>query len=156
MNLRALIIASTVAIAVAACGPQERPPEDSGTWVGTITTEGNVTTVINESGSVWEGRARLVEDLSIGVESGEDAYMFGRITGLYATDDEIFVVDEQIPVVRVFDMEGWHLRDIGGAGQGPGEFQRPRFVTGSPDGRIFVLDGRGRRINVYGPGPEDI
>lgn len=53
---------------------------------------------------MWEGWARLVEDLSIGVESGEDAYMFGRITGLYATADEIFVVDEQIPVVRVFDM----------------------------------------------------
>ena len=38
-----------------------------GTWVGTITTEGNVTTVINEAGSVWGGAATLVEEASIGV-----------------------------------------------------------------------------------------
>ncbi len=46
-----------------------------------------------------------------------------------------------------------HLRDLGSEGQGPGEFQRPRWVAGTPDGRIFVTDRRSGRINVYGPEP---
>lgn len=156
MKRRPAVAASVLAFSLTACAAQESGSDPADTWVGTITSEGNVTTVVNESGSVWGGNARLVEDLSIGVETGDEAYMFGRITGIYATDDEIFVVDEQVPVVRVFDMEGRHVRDLGAAGQGPGEFERPRFVTGAPDGRIFVIDGRGRRINIYGPGPDDI
>ncbi len=62
MNLRSIAVVSVVALAVAACGPQEGTTNVDGTWVGTITTEGNVTTVINESGSVWGGTATLVEE----------------------------------------------------------------------------------------------
>ncbi len=56
-----------------ACGPQESSPDTNDSWVGTVTTEGNVTTVINESGSLWGGTATLVEEASIGVESGGDS-----------------------------------------------------------------------------------
>ena len=72
MNLRSIVAVSVVALVVAACVPQESSPGADGTWVGTITTEGNVTTVINESGSVWGGTARLVEEMSIGVDIGDD------------------------------------------------------------------------------------
>ena len=54
-------------LSLAACATQE---DANGAWVGTTTTEGNVTTVVNESGSVWGGTATLVEEASIGVESG--------------------------------------------------------------------------------------
>jgi len=81
-----------LAVLATACGPQESSPEADTTWVGTITTEGDVTTVINESGSVWGGTARLVEEASIGVESGPEEHMLGQITALYATDDEIYVL----------------------------------------------------------------
>lgn len=138
-------------LAVAACGPQDGPPESDGNWVGTVTTEGNVTTVVNESGSVWGGPATLLEEASIGVESGADEYMLGYVPGIYADGDEIFVIDNQVPIVRVYDLDGRHLRDIGGAGQGPGEFTNPCQITGSPDGSIFVLGpaANGGRINVY-------
>ena len=56
----AVLILSLLA---AGCGAPDTTPDADGTWVGTITTEGNVTTVVNESGSVWGGTARLVEDL---------------------------------------------------------------------------------------------
>ena len=55
MNLRSIGAASVVVLAVVACATQEPATDTDGTWVGTITTEGNVTTVVNESGSVWEG-----------------------------------------------------------------------------------------------------
>ncbi len=71
MNLRSIVAASVVGLAVVACAPQESATDTDGTWVGTITTEGNVTTVVNESGSVW-GDVELVEEASIGVLDGDD------------------------------------------------------------------------------------
>ncbi len=118
-----------------------------GEWRGTITTEGNVTTVVNESGSVWGGNARLVEDVCIGVESGDDVYMFGLIDSVGATEDRIYVLDDQLPAVRVYDHSGRHLFDFGGAGGGPGEFNNPVVMAVDPGGRVLVQDLS--RINVF-------
>ncbi len=146
--MRRLLLVPTLLIA-GACSSAD-PALDDGTWVGTITTEGNVTTVVNESGSVWGGTARLVEEVSIGVEAGEEAYMFGRILGLAATDDRIFVLDSSIPTVRVFDAEGTHLYDIGRQGSGPGEFRRPSDIkVSSSADRLYVRDDSLRRIAVF-------
>ncbi len=128
-----------VMLAVAACAEPEAPDTD-GTWVGTITTEGNVTTVVNESGSVWGGTARLVEEASIGVETGREEYMFARITALAADDRHIYVVETRPPVVRVYDLDGTHIRNIGTRGQGPGEFAFPESIVVMPDGRLMVRD----------------
>lgn len=150
------------ALTTGAASPQSPADTSSeGPWVGTITTEGNVTTVVNESGSVWGGTATLVEERSIGVESGEDAYVFGRVRDVYATEDEIFVIDGEIPMVRVYDMQGQHLRDLGRQGQGPGEFERPLSITATTNGRILVLDAGTLlqpkpRISVFGPGPNEV
>ncbi len=146
------------ALAAAACGDGRGQQTPDGTWVGTITTEGKVTTVVNESGSVWGGAAKLVEELSIGVETGDDEYMLGYVPGMYADDDEIFVIDRQIPIVRVYGHDGRHLRNVGGEGQGPGEYTNPCQITGSPDGRIFVLGpaANAGRINVYDADGETI
>jgi len=123
MNLRSIVVASAVALAVVACGPPESAPDADGTWIGTITTEGDVTTVVNESGSVWGGPASLVEEASIGVESGPDEYLFGQIGGVWADEDRIYIADYQVPAVRVYDTSGRYLFDIGSRGQGPGEYE---------------------------------
>jgi hypothetical protein len=92
MNARSIVVASVIGLAAAgACGPRKDSPVGEGAWVGTIATEGSVTTVVNEAGSVWGGTARLVEEASIGVETGADEYMFGNISGLWASEDRIFV-----------------------------------------------------------------
>ena len=119
-------------------------------WRGTITTEGNVTTVVNESGSVWGGTATLVEESSIGVASGPEEYMLAQISALYATDREIYVLDSGTSKVRIYDLAGNHLRSFGREGQGPGEFGRfPADVAVGLGGRIFVNDHTNRRINIY-------
>ncbi len=143
------VVAAVVAsLSLIACAAADSSLDD-GSWVGTITTDGSVTTVVNESGSVWGGAARLVEELSIGVEAGADEYMFGEIISLYADADSIFVVDRQAPAVRVYDHEGRHRRDYGSAGQGPGEYTRPSTVGTTSDGSVLVLDDRAHRINAY-------
>jgi len=149
MNSRPGLTALLAALAVAACGPSAAPDEVDSVWVGTITTEGNVTTVINESGSVWGGTARLVEEASIGVDAGPDEYMFGTIGSVSAANGRIYLVDSQVPAVRVYDLDGSFVGNIGGQGQGPGEYEGPALVTAHLSGRVFVYDSPSRRINVY-------
>ncbi len=145
INLRPVVVVAVsvvVALATFACGPQQAATATDGTWVGTITTEGNVTTVVNESGSVWGGTATLVEEASIGVEVGEDPYMFGGISGIWATDERIYVVDSGIPAVRVYDHDGTFVRTLGGEGQGPDEYVAPEVLAADQAGRVLVLDYR--------------
>ncbi len=145
------IAVGLMTLAALACGTAlERSPGE-GTWVGTITSDGDVTTVVNESGSVWGGTARLVEELSIGVETGEDPYMFGRVRGIAAGNDLLYVLDAQVPTIRVFESDGSYLHSVGQAGQGPGEFERPHAIEVGPRGRIYVQDANERRILVFEP-----
>lgn len=55
-----------------ACSPGAGDEGTGATWAGTITTEGDITRVVNDAGSVWGSNAALVEALSIGVEMGEE------------------------------------------------------------------------------------
>ena len=147
--MRRPLMITALALTVA-CAPGTRESNGNGTWVGTITTEGNVTTVINEAGSVWGGTARLVEEASIGVAVGAGEYMLGEIASLYATDDEIYLLDQSVSTVRAYDLAGSHLRSFGRAGQGPGELGRfTRGMVVGSNGRIYVADLTNQRINIY-------
>ena len=75
--------------------------------------------------------------------------MFGSITGAWATNDRVYVIDAQVPAVRAYDLAGEHLFDIGGAGQGPGEYSRPVAIAVTEDGRVAVADAMNARINIY-------
>ncbi len=113
------------------------------------TFQNGVETVRTVSGSLWGGNATLVEELSIGEEIGREAYLFGSVTGAWATDERIYVIDAQVPAVRAFDLRGQHLFDVGGPGQGPGEYGQPAAIAVTDDGRVMVADPIGARINIY-------
>ena len=149
VRLPALLLAFATAT-FAACAPSEPADNTSdGSWAGTITTEGNVTTVRNESGSVWVGPVELVEKASIGAEGNDREYLFGQVRALTSDGERIFVADSQAALVRVYDWNGMFQFDLGGRGQGPGEFREPKGIGIASDGRILVQDDRLRRINVF-------
>jgi hypothetical protein len=137
MRSREAVVVAAL-LSMAACSSHGPDASGEGTWVGTISTEGGVTTVVNESGSLWGGPATLVEEASIGVETGDDAYMFGDIEGVAMSGERIFVLDRSVPVLRAYDLQGNHLLDMGRGGQGPGEFTNPYLLAASQDGRVFV------------------
>ncbi len=129
-----------------------RSGTESGQWRSETSTDGNVTTVRTLSGSVWEGPARLVEEASIGTADGPEQYLIGEIEALTVGNDRIYLIDRVVPIIRAYDPDGNHLTDIGRAGQGPGEYVRPRALAVHPrNGRLVVRDGRGHRFNVYSP-----
>ncbi len=145
---RPLAVAAALVVAGAGCG--EAPA--GGAWRAAVDTAGGVTTVRTLAGRVWRDTARLVEEASIGAVAGEEAYLLGHVVGLAADGRRIYVLDDQVPVVRVYDWEGRHLRDIGGEGEGPGEFRNPAGVAVGPDGLVYVHDGGQGRITVFTAG----
>jgi hypothetical protein len=90
------------------------------------------------------------EELSVGVEEGEENYMFGGRV-YFNTDDEgnIYVNDWDRKRIQKFDPQGKYLITIGRKGRGPGEFVNawnPRF---DKDGNLYVFDLSNRRISFF-------
>lgn len=148
------VLLLSAALALAACDGGETGGAGAASGAaGEYTVERSeadgVETVHTVSGSRWGGQARLVEELSIGEEMGEDAYLFGSISNAWATDDRIYVVDSQIPAVRAFDHQGNFLFDIGRTGQGPGEYSRPVGIAVKDNGQVLITDLQGARLSVF-------
>lgn len=51
--------------------------------------------------------------------------------------------------LKVYDPDGRFLREVGRAGQGPGEFVNIALVHADSDGRVHVLDPRNTRVSVF-------
>ena len=126
------------------CGEQE--PE----WKGTIEEVDGVTIVKNPIEPLNpEMQIIFEEDLTIGVEEGDENDMFGR--ELYMnTDDEgnFYVTDWERKTVKKYDHEGRYLKSIGRPGQGPGEFQNINEVKFDSEGNIYLNDTVNRRISI--------
>jgi len=143
-------LAAVLALSLAACSGGDTAGGDGREeWQAETTVDGDITTVRTVSGSVWGAPAQLEETLSIGVDQGEAAYMFGRLSGVAGTGDRIYVLDTSVPTVRVYDDGGRHIMDIGSEGDGPGEFRDPDALLVADDGRVFVRDSRQGRITVF-------
>ncbi len=108
-------------------------------------------------GSGW--RLDTEPEVVIGAAEGDERYLFDRITSVRRFDDgRIAVVDLGASRVRVYDARGRHLFDAGGPGEGPGEFQRPWFLTRvadtivvyqSPPARFSWFDDAGAFLRTF-------
>ena len=89
-----------------------------------------------------------MEDLRIGVLEGEPAYMFGNVSDLAVGRDlSLYILDGT--GIRQYDRQGRFVRQIGGRGQGPGEYGSIQGIEVLPDGRLAIWDIGHRRIIVY-------
>ncbi len=85
----------------------------------------------------WEVR----EVVRLGAVDGPPEMSFGRVAALEVDPEgRVYVLDAQVPIVRVFDGEGAYVGDLGGPGEGPGEFQRPGGLLLDEGGRLWVVD----------------
>ena len=77
---------------------------------------------------------------------------FGRVADLEIGDDgSLFVLDGLSRTIRVFDQNGAEVREFGGRGQGPGEFEQPGMLAWGPDGDLWVVDLRNGRLSAFSP-----
>jgi hypothetical protein len=103
-----------------------------------------------EGPGAWGADLHLVEEIRIGRLDGAEEYLFGSVSGIaIGRDGAIHVADTQVPAIRAYDARGRFVRNLGGKGSGPGEYQSIGGIRTLPDGRVTIWDPRQGRISVY-------
>lgn len=78
---------------------------------------------------------------TIGVEHGDERYVFGAIAGVqFDLRGNILVLDGINGLIRSYSQAGEFLDSFGGLGSGPGEFLEPLAFTILTTGEIAVVD----------------
>lgn len=135
--------AASLIVAVACAGAKQ--PAASGD-VSLIESE----TPVWDDATAW--RLADAPAVSIGVDAGDEAYMFYRVRdALRLEDGRIVVTDTGAHEVRFYDQEGAYLHSQGRQGQGPGEYGEPASMElygPTPSGHILVTDSFNGRVNV--------
>lgn len=91
--------------------------------------------------------------VTIGALEGDPSYLFERIVGAsFLSDGSIVVADAGLSVLRVFDERGAFLRQMGGDGEGPGEFRRLRDIWVGAADTITVWDSGALRLTRFSAG----
>lgn len=90
----------------------------------------------------------LIEDLSIGVDYGDENLMFGSVSAVFLDSDQlIYILDWRNDRIQKFDRDGHFLKSILiKKGQGPEEVSMLGSVALHPDGRISLFDRGGSKI----------
>lgn len=92
---------------------------------------------------------KFVEDLFIGIEEGNENYMFNYPVDIDSDSlGNIYVLDWGDSTIRKYDSHGLHIKNIGRKGEGPGELQSPRYLCISDQGNIYVDKGR-NQIEIF-------
>lgn len=138
---------------VAACsGDAPARSDGAGEPTATVRDSAGVSIVENAvPGGLAPAYAELGPlELEIGVMDGDPAYTFSRITAARTLEGgEILVAEGRAQELRVFDAEGTHLRTIGRAGEGPGEFGTVSGLAELRGDTVRVWDGRNRRVSSF-------
>jgi hypothetical protein len=80
------------------------------------------------------------ENLSIGLDEGDENYIFAQISDICADDERnIYVLDSKKTEVFKYDENGLFKLSFGQEGQGPGQFENPRAIATHKD-KIYILD----------------
>ena len=133
----------TMPFLAAACAGDDAPTADY------VINHDGVIPVINHDPPP---AARLDLVVSIGPKTLTDTGSpdeFGRVSSVaLGPNEEVFVADDLNHEVKVFGLDGAHLRTFGREGEGPGEFQTLNSLVWSGD-RVLTFDPDQGRIGEW-------
>ncbi len=121
-------------------------------WRGKIETVDGVKVVHNFEPDPEEPfkPIEFIVDLSIGEEEYDENYMFSAPRDIDAdSQGNIYVLDSREFTIKKYDSQGKHIKNIGRFGQGPGEFDYPRYLCVSEGGNIYVTELLERKVEVF-------
>jgi len=144
--LACLVLAGALAPGVG-CG-EAREPESTHEF--TVTQEDGVTIARTTGGPKYEGELFVYEKvMEILPDPDRPETLFFRVGGrALDPDGNLYVVDSNANRISVFDAGGNWVRDIGRAGEGPGEFQFPNGIE-HVGGLVRVPDMRRRGTHIF-------
>ena len=89
--------------------------------------------------------------LSLGALSGPEEVVFGKISDVRVdARGNIYVLDERLLRLSVFNPQGVFVHSTGRGGRGPGEFRGGLSADMDDDGVLHVADGENARISRFG------
>lgn len=88
--------------------------------------------------------------VSIGSMTGDSVYLFQNVVAArFLSEGRIAVADGGFHVVRVYDAHGAFLRQMGGVGEGPGEFKSVTSMWTTLPDTVDVWDARRIRMTRF-------
>ncbi|MBE0461202.1 MAG: 6-bladed beta-propeller [Candidatus Aminicenantes bacterium] len=82
----------------------------------------------------------LKPELTIGIEEGDENYMFGGIATIEEDEEgNIYVLDFKFRTIKKYDKNGKFIKNIGKKGQGPGEIPQFTVDMALKNGKIYLL-----------------
>lgn len=101
-------------------------------------------------GQGLQAQERRTPRLTIGVFDGPEALSFGYVRDvLLSPEGDVVVIDEMNPEVRLFNVDGRPIGDLGAVGRGPGEFVGAYAGGFDPRGQVHIVDVGNARISVF-------
>ena len=93
----------------------------------------------------------LVESYEvIKLENRDEALVKTYPFGIFVTDNYILLNPDAISPIKLFTRKGQYVADIGGIGQGPGEYKTIHFcMIAEKQKRIYLGPGRANKILTY-------
>jgi hypothetical protein len=151
MRKKSILLAALIAAVLMVCSCRKGADGEGNAGVRTETVDG-VTLVHNPPVPLHPDKTvRFEEEIAFGgEETGPGAVLK---PGNFAIDsrNRVYIYESSDGVIKVFDDKGQFLRDIGGEGQGPGEFVQAFFLGFCPDGRLLVTDFQAQRTSFFSP-----
>lgn len=147
MNTRrsvvSIILFFSAFIMIVSCEKQR--PE----WKGKIETVDGISVVHNFQDDVFKS-IEFVVDLSIGVDEGNEDYMFSYPVDIDSdSKGNIYILDFKETTIKKYDDKGIFIKYIGREGQGPGEFESPYGFCISNKDFIYIADFMSRKIEAF-------
>jgi len=93
----------------------------------------------------------LIEDLSIGVETGDENLMFSLVNDVDLDSEEnIYVLDIRNSRIQKFDNKGNFIKSVQiKKGEGPKEVSRINTMAVTKKGKIYLLGGNGIKLLLF-------
>ena len=82
-------------------------------------------------------------------DSDSSKFLFGTIEDVaIATDETVYVLDNQLDEIKVFSRNGAYLRTIGQHGDGPGDLRAAAVLFLLPNERVGIVSKMGGRVVI--------
>lgn len=95
---------------------------------------------------------KIANVITLGNRRGpEEGKLFFPYDMRVDSEDQIYVLDAEDVVIKIYDRNGIWLRNVGRRGQGPGEYITISDFEVSHDGKIFILDTQQHRVLIFRP-----
>ena len=134
--------------AIIACGEQSARRADAPAT--TIDTVGDTIRV-----RIGPGAApvlRLEPEVRIGTVDGDAAYELGRVSAIVeGPAGGIYIWDDRLSELRLYDSAGVFVRTLGRKGQGPGEYVDAAGIASMPNDGVALWDPQTGRFTVFEP-----